>query len=93
MRNEDSRSLMDQIRQSCSELQALRSQLPPSHVSLRVPIPLEPPLTHLTPDQLMIFQYCMNQYNPRLVAESHSLGEREGIQTLLYLLNHKYLEY
>ena len=93
LRNEDSRSLMDQIRQSCSELQALRSQLPPSHVSLRVPIPLEPPLTHLTPDQLMIFQYCMNQYNPRLVAESHSLGEREGIQTLLYLLNHKYLEY
>ena len=89
--NEDSRSLMERVRQSCAELKALRAQLPPLDTRLAIPSPLNSPLSKLTEDQLNAFQMCMNHYPIQSAIDFHPQGEREGIKVLLSLLDAGYL--
>ena len=89
--NEESRNLMDRVRQSCAELKSLRAQLPPLDARLAIPSPLNPPLAHLNADQLNAFQLCMNHSPIQQVIDFHPQGEREGIRVLLSLLEAGYL--
>ena len=90
--NEDSRSLIERVRHNCIEMNQLRAQLPPLNSSLSVSHPLNPLLTALTPDQLYLFQLALNQYDVRSLIECHPQGEREGITSLLFLLDQAYLK-
>jgi len=89
--NEESRTLMERVRQSCAELKALRAQLPPLDSRLAVPSPLNAPLAKLSEDQLNAFQMCMNHYPIQNAVDFNPLGEREGIKVLLSLLEAGYL--
>ena len=90
--NEDSRSLLEQVRQNCLEMNQLRAQLPPMNSRLMVSQPLNAPLTSLSPDHLYIFQLALNQYDVRSMVDCHQQGEREGIKALIHLLEHGYLQ-
>ena len=89
--SDDSRSLLEQVRQSCIELNSLRAQLPPLDVRLQVPAPLNPPLSALSSEQLDALQMCFNQADLRTVIDYHPHGERDGIKTMLQLLESGYL--
>lgn len=90
--NEDSRSLLEQVRHNCLEMNQLRAQLPPMNSRLMVSQPLNAPLTSLSPDHLYIFQLALNQYDVRSMVDCHQQGEREGIKALIHLLEHGYLQ-
>ena len=90
--SEDSRSLLDRVRHSCAEMNQLRSQLPPLGQRLTLCQPLNPPLTSLTQEQLYLLQLAINQYEIRSIIDCHPQGEREGIKTLLLLLEQGYLQ-
>ena len=89
--SEDSRSLIMHVRQSCKELENLRSSLPPFDTVLYYPNPFQAPLSALNTEQLDTFQLCMNQMNIGTVVDYHPKGEREGIQTVLFLMESGYL--
>jgi hypothetical protein len=89
--SEDSRSLVMHVRQNCKELEGLRASLPPFDTVLYYPTPFQAPLSALNTEQLDTFQLCMNQMNIGTVIDYHPKGEREGIQTILFLIEAGYL--
>ena len=90
--SEDSRSLLERVRHSCAEMNQLRAQLPPLSQTLNLCQPLNPPLTSLSQEQLYLLQLTINQYEIRSIIDCHPQGEREGIKTLLFLLEQGYLQ-
>ena len=90
--SEDSRSLLERVRHHCTELNQLRSQIPPLTQRLSLCQPLNPPLTALSQEQLYLLQLAINQYEIRAVVDCHPQGEREGIKALLLLLEQGYLQ-
>lgn len=90
--HEDSRSLIEQVRHNCNEMIQLRAQLPPLNMPIAICKPLNPLLTALTPEQLYLFQLALNNYDVRSIIECHPQGEREGIKSLLFLLEQAYLK-
>lgn len=89
--SEDSRSLVMHVRQNCKELEGLRASLPPFDTILYYPTPFQAPLSALNTEQLDTFQLCMNQMNIGTVIDYHPKGERDGIQTVLFLIESGYL--
>lgn len=90
--NEDGRSLLDRVRQICVEMNQLRAQLPPISQRLALCQPLTPLLSALTQEQLYLLQLAINQYEVRAIIDCHPQGEREGIKSLLFLLEQGYLQ-
>jgi pSer/pThr/pTyr-binding forkhead associated (FHA) protein len=89
--SEDSRSLIMHVRQNCKELENLRASLPPFDTVLYYPTPFQAPLSALNTEQLDTFQLCMNQMNIGTAIDYHPKGERDGIQTVLFLMESGYL--
>lgn len=90
--SEDSRGLLERVRHSCAEMNQMRAQLPPLTKVLSLPQPLTPPLTSLTQEQLYLLQLAINKYEIRSIIDCHPQGEREGIKTLLFLLEQGYVQ-
>ena len=90
--NEDGRSLLERVRQTCVEMNQLRAQLPPLSQRLMLCQPLNPLLTALTQEQLYLLQLAINQYEVRAIIDCHPQGEKEGIKALLFLLEQGYLQ-
>ena len=70
----------------------LRAQLPSLSHRLTLPQPLTPLLTSLNQEQLYLLQLAINQYEVRAIIDCHPQGEREGIKSLLFLLEQGYLQ-
>ena len=90
--NEESRSLLDRVKQTCIEMNQLRAQLPSLSHRLTLTQPLTPLLTSLNQEQLYLLQLAINQYEVRAIIDCHPQGEREGIKSLLFLLEQGYLQ-
>ena len=90
--NEESRSLLDRVKQTCLEMNQLRAQLPSLNHRLALAQPLTPLLTALNQEQLYLLQLAINQYEVRAIIDCHPQGEREGIKNLLFLLEQGYLQ-
>lgn len=82
--------LMEGLRQ-IDELNALEHKLPPSEARLVVPMPLEPRVRSLSPDELDIFQLAYNQSEVLDIFNRSQVTDLQTAQIMLKLINAGFL--
>lgn len=82
--------LMEGLRQM-DELRRIEKDVPPIIATLRLVVPLSPPLSALSPEYLDLLQVVINEGQVINVLNKSRLTDLETFQAIIYLLQHHYL--
>lgn len=82
--------LMEAFRQK-DEMTQLQARLPPWSAPLELPLPLEPKLTELAPNELEVFQLALNRGTLGATMDASPLSDLDTAEALVRLVERGYL--